>query len=154
MKLYLGIHWLKDYYGVATLQNNLIMQWTYDGSQIIHVIIADYVKKELLYVTNEDLSQLQHRAIVDIGYDGERWEGDVLNGNPIGWGRYYDYNNNKVYEGFMYVMEPNIMVIYIQLSIVVCFIIICDLVKVVNMIVVITFCMMVNGEKINIWKLK
>ena len=32
--------------------------------------------------------------------DGDRWEGDVLNDEPYGWGVLYDNNNSVMYEGF------------------------------------------------------
>ena len=31
---------------------------------------------------------------------GERWEGDVMNNKPYGWGVLYDSENRKMYEGF------------------------------------------------------
>ena len=38
--------------------------------------------------------------MLDLSDDGERWEGDVLNDQPYGWGVLYDSENRMVYEGF------------------------------------------------------
>lgn len=56
--------------------------------------------KELLEAKRKDLTGIEHNRIVDLSVDGDRWEGDVLNGEPCGWGVVYDKDNNKVYEGF------------------------------------------------------
>ena len=34
--------------------------------------------------------------------NGERWEGDSLNGKPYGYGCIYNSENQLVYKGFMY----------------------------------------------------
>lgn len=41
-------------------------------------------------------------SVVDISLSGDRWEGDVLNGEPCGWGELYNELNDCIYEGFMY----------------------------------------------------
>ena len=38
--------------------------------------------------------------MLDLNDDGERWEGDVLNNEPYGWGVLYDSENRMMYEGF------------------------------------------------------
>ena len=38
--------------------------------------------------------------MLDLSDDGERWEGDVLNNEPYGWGVLYDSENRMMYEGF------------------------------------------------------
>lgn len=45
--------------------------------------------------------EVTHGATVDISEDGERWEGDICNGRPFGYGCYYDSNNCITYKGFM-----------------------------------------------------
>lgn len=42
----------------------------------------------------------QHNRVLDLNDEGERWEGDVLDGNSYGWGVLYDEDNQIVYEGF------------------------------------------------------
>lgn len=71
------------------------------------VIVVDVKKKEVLAVEGVDLGGLKHNEIVDLNVDGERWEGDVLNDEPCGWGVVYDKNNRMVYEGFR-VGEANV----------------------------------------------
>ena len=55
---------------------------------------------ELLKVDGETVTEIEHKQVLDLSDDGERWEGDVLHNQPYGWGVYYDKDNNKVYEGF------------------------------------------------------
>ena len=81
--------------GVSRLDDGVIVE--YGSGRIVWV---DVNKKELLEVEGVDLSGLQHNQIVDLSVEGDRWEGDVLDGNPCGWGVMYDKNNERVYEGF------------------------------------------------------
>ena len=64
------------------------------------MIVADMKNRRLLRAGYVDLSRVKHNEIVDMSVDGDRWEGDVLNGKPFGWGVLYDKSNCKVYEGF------------------------------------------------------
>ena len=82
--------------GVMRLPNDVIVE--YDGMG--RSIRVDVSKKELLGMDGLDLSRLQHNAIVDLSVEGDRWEGDVLNDEPCGWGVLYDKDNEKAYEGF------------------------------------------------------
>ena len=54
----------------------------------------------LLRVNGEDVSGIEHGQVLDLNNEGERWEGDVLNNEPYGWGVLYDSENRRVYEGF------------------------------------------------------
>ena len=81
--------------GVSRLDDGVIVE--YGSGRIVWV---DVDKKELLEVEGVDLSGLQHNQIVDLSMEGDRWEGDVLNGKPYGWGVLFDKNNERVYEGF------------------------------------------------------
>ena len=63
-------------------------------------IVVDVNKKELLEVEGVDLNELQHNEIVDLSVEGDRWEGDVLDGKPYGWGVLFDKEGSMVYEGF------------------------------------------------------
>ena len=47
-----------------------------------------------------DVNGIEHVQVLDLNDDGERWEGDVLDDQPCGWGVLYDKGNNKEYEGF------------------------------------------------------
>ena len=48
-----------------------------------------------------NVSGIEHKQVLDLNDDGERWEGDVLNNQPCGWGVLYDSEGEKKYEGFM-----------------------------------------------------
>ena len=48
-----------------------------------------------------NVSGIEHKQVLDLNDDGERWEGDVLNSQPCGWGVLYDSEGEKKYEGFM-----------------------------------------------------
>ena len=64
------------------------------------VIEVDIASHTLLRVNGEDVKGIEHKQVLDLSDDGERWEGDVLNNQPCGWGVYYDSENRMVYEGF------------------------------------------------------
>ena len=64
------------------------------------VIEVDTASHTLLRVNGEDVKGIEHAKVLDLSDDGERWEGDVLNNQPYGWGVYYDSENRRVYEGF------------------------------------------------------
>ena len=64
------------------------------------VIEVDTASHKLLRVNGEDVKGIEHKQVLDLSDDGERWEGDVLNNEPYGWGVVYDSEGEKVYEGF------------------------------------------------------
>ena len=64
------------------------------------IVMVDKESKRLLMVSEIDLRGIKHNTIVDLNVDGTRWEGDVLNDEPLGWGVVYDKDNHVVYEGF------------------------------------------------------
>ena len=64
------------------------------------VIEVDVGSRELLHVNGEEVNDIEHKQVLDLSDDGERWEGDVLNDQPYGWGVLYDSENRRVYEGF------------------------------------------------------
>ena len=64
------------------------------------VIEVDIASHTLIRVNGEDVSGIEHAKVLDLNDDGERWEGDVLDNQPYGWGVYYDSENRRVYEGF------------------------------------------------------
>ena len=61
---------------------------------------VDVNERKLIRADGVDLSEVKHDAIVDLSVEGDRWEGDVWNDEPCGWGVMYDRDNQKVYEGF------------------------------------------------------
>ena len=64
------------------------------------VIEVDIASLTLIRVNGEEVSGVEHKRVLDLSDDGERWEGDVLNNQPYGWGVLYDSENRMVYEGF------------------------------------------------------
>ena len=87
-----GFHFLN---GVSRVDGCMVVERGKEG-----VVVVDVKKKELLKVNEEDLSGVKHNQILDLNEDGDRWEGDVLNDSPYGWGVLYDKDNQMVYEGF------------------------------------------------------
>ena len=81
--------------GVSRVDDGVIVE--YGSGRIVWV---DVNKKELLEVEGVDLSEMKRNEILDLSVEGDRWEGDVLDGIPCGWGVVYDKNNERVYEGF------------------------------------------------------
>ena len=63
-------------------------------------IVVNHMSKELLVVDEVDVSGIEHKQVLNLNDDGERWEGDVLEDCPFGWGVLYDSENRKVFEGF------------------------------------------------------
>ena len=43
---------------------------------------------------------IHHEDIIDFAYEGDRWEGDTVNGVIIGWGSIYNSENQLCYTGF------------------------------------------------------
>ena len=64
------------------------------------VVEVDVRLKQLLRVNGEEVKGIEHTRVLDLSDDGERWEGDVLNNQPYGWGVVYDSENRMAYEGF------------------------------------------------------
>ena len=51
--------------------------------------------KKVLHVNGIEQAQ-----VLDLSDEGDRWEGDVLQNEPYGWGVLYDSDGEKMYEGF------------------------------------------------------
>ena len=64
------------------------------------VVIGDTQSHQLMRVNEEDMKGIEHNVVLDMKEKGERWEGDVLNDQPYGWGVLFDSENRMVYEGF------------------------------------------------------
>ena len=81
--------------GLIEKSHSVVMELCMNG-----VIEVDIASHKLLRVNGEDVSGIEHAQMLNLSDDGERWEGDVLNNKPYGWGVLYDKDNNRVYEGF------------------------------------------------------
>ena len=64
------------------------------------VIEVDIASHTLIRVNGEDVKGIEHAQVLNLNDYGERWEGDVLDNQPYGWGVFYDSENRRVYEGF------------------------------------------------------
>ena len=68
--------------------------------RLSRVIEVDTASRKLLRVNGEEMRAIQYNVVLDLNDEGERWEGDVLDNQPYGWGVLYDSENRMVYEGF------------------------------------------------------
>ena len=88
-----GLCWYGE--GLVKKSYSVVMELRLHG--VIEVIVET---RELLRVNGKDVNGIEHKQVLDLNDDGERWEGDVLNNQPYGWGVLYDSENRMVYEGF------------------------------------------------------
>ena len=83
------------YHGLFELAPSLLL-YMYNW----RVVLVDVSQRKTLFVKGIDLSEVKHNEIADLNVNGDRWEGDVVNGKPCGWGVFYDRDNHMTYEGF------------------------------------------------------
>ena len=88
-----GLCWCQE--GLVEKYPSIVMELSLN--RVIEVDIASHT---LLRVNGEEVSGVEHKRVLDLSDDGERWEGDVLDNQPCGWGVLYDSENRRVYEGF------------------------------------------------------
>ena len=81
--------------GIVEMASSVLLELSREKS-----IEVDVDSHELLQVNGEDVSGIEHNVVLNLNDDGERWEGDVLNNEPYGWGVLYDSENRMAYEGF------------------------------------------------------
>ena len=97
-----------DYYCVGLSRSDIKCQYL-DGmiktpSEVIDlnhdgITVVDMATHKMLSVNGKDVSGVENR-VLDLSDEGERWEGDVLDNQPYGWGILYDKEGEKAYEGF------------------------------------------------------
>ncbi|KAK8820593.1 hypothetical protein WA577_006649 [Blastocystis sp. JDR] len=88
-----GLCWYQE--GLIEKIPSIVVELCLNG--MIEVDIASHT---LIRVNGEDVKGIEHKRVLDLSDDGERWEGDVLNNQPYGWGVLYDSENRIAYEGF------------------------------------------------------
>ena len=88
-----GLCWYHE--GLIEKLHSVVMELSMN-----RVVEADTRSHELLRVNGEDVKGIEHNQVLNLSDEGERWEGDVLNDEPYGWGVQYDSENRIVYEGF------------------------------------------------------
>ena len=81
--------------GIAKLSSSVML-----GFSMNRVIEVDVQSHRLLRVNGEEVKGVECKQVLDLNDDGERWEGDVLDNQPFGWGVLYDSENRMAYEGF------------------------------------------------------
>ena len=67
------------------------------------VVVADLKTHEMRVYDGDDWKESEQDGVdcIDLGVSGKRWEGEVKNGKPFGYGVLYDEEGKKEYEGFM-----------------------------------------------------
>ena len=88
-----GLCWCEA--GLIEITHSVVME-LFPGK----VIEVDVPSKRLLKVNGWKVNGIEHNQVLDLNDDGERWEGDVLQNKPYGWGVVYDSENRMAYEGF------------------------------------------------------
>ena len=87
-----GLRW---YEGLIEKEHSVLVELGLN-----RLIEVDVQLRRLLRVNGEEMNGIEHNQVLDLSDDGERWEGDVLNNQPYGWGVLYDSENRMAYEGF------------------------------------------------------
>ena len=82
-------------YGIAEVDTTRIL----DVDDAV-IVLGDKMTKQLLMVDTGDLSRVERNRTLDLSSTGNRWEGDVLNDGPFGWGVLFNEEGKMVYEGF------------------------------------------------------
>lgn len=82
-------------YGIAEVDTTRIL----DVDDKV-IVLGDKMTKQLLMVDTGDLSRVERNRTLDLSSAGNRWEGDVLNDGPFGWGVLFNEEGRMVYEGF------------------------------------------------------
>ena len=88
-----GLRWYHE--GIAELSSSAVVE--FGKERVIEVSVDSHA---LLRVNGEEVNGIEHNQVLDLSDAGERWEGDVLNNKPYGWGVLYDSEGKKAYEGF------------------------------------------------------
>ena len=96
-----------SYCGVRFVKNSFEVQsrLEIDGNTVYSSqgnwrCVALIDKKQFQSCPDCSVSAIEHNKTVELGEEKGKWEGDVYDGKPCGWGIQYDQNGNMVYEGF------------------------------------------------------
>ena len=76
------------------------LKWTAHTSSMV---VADLNTHEMSVYENGDQIDIIHASIgcIDLDVNGRRWEGEIQNGKPYGYGIVYDEDGREEYSGFM-----------------------------------------------------
>ena len=93
----------RDY---VSLYNHMGCCWYHEGiveksaSVVVELSVKRVVEVDRQLKKVLGVNGIEHNVVLNLNDDGERWEGDVLDGIPYGWGVLYDSENRMAYEGF------------------------------------------------------
>ena len=93
----------RDY---ISLYNHQRFCWYHEGlveksaSVVVELSVKRVVEVDKQLKKVLGVNGIEHNVVLNLSDDGERWEGDVLDNQPYGWGVLYDSENRIVYEGF------------------------------------------------------
>ena len=88
-----GLCWFHQ--GIAKKTSSVLLELS--RNRLVEVDTASHT---LIRVNGEEVKGVEHNQVLNLSDDGERWEGDVLQNKPYGWGVLYDSENRMAYEGF------------------------------------------------------
>ena len=73
------------------------------GDEENRVVVTDLKTHEMRVYDGDDWKESEQDGVgcIDLDVSGKRWEGEVKNGKPFGYGVLYDEEGKKEYEGFM-----------------------------------------------------
>ena len=90
-------------------KNNEYIQLTRNEAELSLILVDRETKQMKLFegregmaIREQDQTGLKDNYILNITFDGRRWEGPILNGMQFGYGLEYDTNGLCCYEGFSY----------------------------------------------------
>ena len=92
-------------------EENGIITYSTTVDQLILLVICDkneksmILKKRGIEEEKEKVvsgNEIEENVVKQMSEDGSRWEGDWYNGNPFGFGSFYDEEGNRMYSGFVF----------------------------------------------------
>ena len=86
--------------GIVSIDRKIAIYYNYVDGAESSLVVADIRGKRLLYCNGIPLEKVQHNATVSYKADKRKWEGDVWENLPCGWGCWYDENGQLIFEGF------------------------------------------------------
>ena len=81
--------------GIGEITDSIVLEVREEKEVLVNV-----ERKQLLNAFKMEMNEVEHNRVLDLSDEGDRWEGDVLQQEPFGWGVLYDEDNNRRYEGF------------------------------------------------------
>ena len=89
----------EDIYYYTTYHNEDVMLICDKNEKIMKMKVRKKNEQEYTEFDDGKIEKEVRRLLDD---DGSRWEGDLLNEQPLGFGSLYDGEGNRTYSGFMF----------------------------------------------------